>query len=343
MARLDRRRLESLIGRFARVRLLVIGDVLLDEYLFGEVDRVSAEAPVPVVHVGREASTLGGAGNVVRNVVALGGGCSMASVVGADGPGRRIAELLEALEVDPGGLVEVEGRITGHKTRVVARSRQVVRFSQQVARIDRETTEHPPAGATRRLIRYIEDVLPEVDGVVLEDYGKGLFTKSLLTSVMRLCRETGVPVAVDPKTSLTLHKGIDLLKPNLPETEDLSGVMVRDRADLDRAAAKLRRRIGGGRLVVTRGPDGMSLFEGEGPGIDVHTAAREVFDVQGAGDTTIAALVLALRAGGSLLEAAVIANAAAGVAVGKSGTATASPAEVRRLLPAAIRAAQEAS
>jgi D-beta-D-heptose 7-phosphate kinase/D-beta-D-heptose 1-phosphate adenosyltransferase len=343
MARLDRRRLESLIGRFPGVHLLVIGDVLLDEYLFGEVDRVSAEAPVPVVHVGHEASTLGGAGNVVRNVVALGASCSMASVIGADASGRRIAALMRGLGVDADGLVEVEGRTTGHKTRVVARSRQVVRFSQQVVRIDRETTEHPPPGATRRLIRYIEDVLPEVDGVVLEDYGKGLFTKGLLTSVMRRCREADVPVAVDPKTSLTLHKGIDLLKPNLPETEDLSGVTVRDRADLDRAAAKLRRRIGGGRLVVTRGPDGMSLFEGDGPGIDVHTVAREVFDVQGAGDTTIAALVLALRAGGSLLEAAVIANAAAGVAVGKSGTATASPAEVRRLLPAAIRAAQEAS
>jgi D-beta-D-heptose 7-phosphate kinase/D-beta-D-heptose 1-phosphate adenosyltransferase len=340
MARLDRRRLESLIGRFKSVRLLVMGDVLLDEYLFGEVDRVSAEAPVPVVHVRREASTLGGAGNVVRNVVALGGNCTLAAVIGDDASGRRIGELLEALGVDPGGLVEVEGRPTGHKTRVVARSRQVVRFSQQVARIDRETTDAIPAAATRRLVRFIEDVLSDVDGVVLEDYGKGLLTRGLLSAAMRRFREAGVPVAVDPKTSLTLHKGIDLLKPNLPEAEDLSGVTVRNRADLDRAASKLRRRIGGGRLVVTRGPEGMSLFEGEGPGIDVHTAAQEVFDVQGAGDTTIAALVLALRAGANLLEAAVIANAAAGVVVGKSGTATATPAEVRRLLPAAIRAAR---
>jgi D-beta-D-heptose 7-phosphate kinase/D-beta-D-heptose 1-phosphate adenosyltransferase len=340
MTRLDRRRLESLIGRFKGVRLLVIGDVMLDEYLFGEVDRVSAEAPVPVVHVRREASTLGGAGNVVRNVVALGGSCVLASVIGADASGRRIGALLEPLGVDPSGLVEVEGRPTGHKTRVVARSSHVVRFSQQVVRIDRETTDAIPATATRRLIRFVERVLPDVDGVVIEDYGKGLLTKGLLTAAMRLFRQAGVPVAVDPKTPLTLQKGIDLLKPNLPETEALSGVTVNNRADLDRAASKLLRRMGGGQLVVTRGPEGMSLFEGEGPGIDVHTAAQEVFDVQGAGDTTIAALVLALRAGANLLEAAVIANAAAGVAVGKSGTVAVSPAELRRLLPAAIRAAR---
>lgn len=340
MARLDRRRLQSLIERFSRVRLLVMGDVFLDEYLFGEVERVSPEAPVPVVHVGREASALGGAGNVVRNIVALGGSCVVGSVIGSDGAGRSVVDLLEGLGVDPSGLVEVSGRPTGHKIRVVARSRQVVRFSQQVVRIDRETTEAPPAAAVRRLVGFIEEVLPDVDGVLLEDYGKGLLTRGLLTAAMRRFREAEVPVAVDPKTSHTLHKGIDLLKPNLPEAEDLAGIKIRDRADLDRAAARLRRRIGGGRLVVTRGPEGMSLFEGKEPGMDVHTAAREVFDVQGAGDTTFAALALALHAGGSLLEAAVIANAAAGVVVGKSGTATASPAEVRRLLPAAIEAAR---
>lgn len=340
MPRLDRRRLDALIERFSRVHLLVIGDVFLDEYLFGEVERVSPEAPVPVVHVSREARALGGAGNVARNVLALGGSCSLASVIGADDAGQRVVALIEELGVDPRGLVVVRDRPTGHKTRIVARSRQVVRFSQQVVRIDRETTEALATPAIRALLRFIDSVLGDVDGVLLEDYGKGLLTQGLLTGAMRRFREAALPVAVDPKTSHTLHKGIDLLKPNLPEAEALSGISVRERADLERAAAKLRRRIGGGALVVTRGPDGMSLFEGEGPGVDVHTAAREVFDVQGAGDTTFAALALALRAGGSLLEAAVIANAAAGVVVGKSGTATASPAEVRRLLPAAIEAAR---
>jgi D-beta-D-heptose 7-phosphate kinase/D-beta-D-heptose 1-phosphate adenosyltransferase len=340
MARLERRRLEALIARFPRVRILVFGDLFLDEYLFGEVERVSPEAPVPVVHVGAESTSLGGAGNVVRNIVALGGECSLCSVIGRDAAGRRVVDLLKDLGVDPGGLEEIEGRPTARKTRVIARSQQVVRFAQQVVRIDRETAEPISPLHARRLMRALEAVLPGSDGIVLQDHGKGVLTRGVLTSAMRRFRERRLPVAADPKTPLTLQRGVDLLKPNLPETEALSGLSIRDRRDLERAAARLRRRIGGGRLVVTRGPEGMTLFEGDGPGVDVSTAAREVFDVQGAGDTTIAALVLALRAGGSLLEAAVVANAAAGVVVGKSGTATASPDEVRSFLPAAIEAAR---
>jgi D-beta-D-heptose 7-phosphate kinase/D-beta-D-heptose 1-phosphate adenosyltransferase len=340
MARLERRRLEALLERFPRVRLLVLGDLFLDEYLLGEVDRVSPEAPVPVVHLSGEAVALGGAGNVVRNVVALGGECAFCSAVGEDAAGRRVLDLVKELGLDPSGIQVVPGRPTTHKIRVVARSRQVVSFAQQVVRIDRETTEPLPAAAARRLVEATLRAVPRVAGVVIEDYAKGLLTRRVLDAVMRGFREAGLPVAVDPKTPHTLLRGVDLLKPNLPETETLSGIEIRDRTDLERAAARLRRRIGGGRLVVTRGPEGMTLFEGSGPGRDVRTAAREVFDVQGAGDTTVAALVLALRAGGTLLEAAVIANAAAGVVVGKSGTATASREEVRELLPAAIEAAR---
>jgi D-beta-D-heptose 7-phosphate kinase/D-beta-D-heptose 1-phosphate adenosyltransferase len=216
----------------------------------------------------------------------------------------------------------------------------VVRFAQQVVRIDRETTAPISADASRRLLRAVEAALPRCSGVILEDYDKGLLSPALLRSAMRVFRTAKAFVAVDPKRQLAPYRGAALLKPNLPETEVLSGVEVRSRADLERAVARMRRKIGGGQVVVTRGPDGMTLFDGAGPGTDVHTAAREVFDVQGAGDTTIAALVLALRAGATLLEAAVIANAAAGVVVGKAGTATASPDELRELLPAAIGAAR---
>jgi D-beta-D-heptose 7-phosphate kinase/D-beta-D-heptose 1-phosphate adenosyltransferase len=156
---------------------------------------------------------------------------------------------------------------------------------------------------------------------------------------MKRFRDAGLPVAVDPKTDLAPYKGASLLKPNLRETELLSGVEIRRRDDLPRAVARLRRRIGGGAVVVTRGSDGMSIFEADGVGVDVATAAREVFDVQGAGDTAIAALVLALRAGGSLFEAAIVANAASGIVVGKVGTATASADEVKSALPAALSAA----
>lgn len=334
--RLALARLEELVDAFRRVRLLVVGDVVLDEYLWGDVERVSPEAPVPVVHVQRESTVLGGAGNVVRNVVALGGACHFCSVVGDDGAGRRVLGFLEKLGVDPAGVVTLKDRPTTRKTRVIARSQQVVRF-------DRETAEEITPPDARRLLRSIEAFMPTADGVILEDYGKGVLSSRVLAAAMRRFRERGVPVAVDPKASLRACRGAALLKPNLREAEELSGVRIRTEADLARAAARLRRGIGGGALVVTRGAQGMTLFEGDGPGIDVRTAAREVFDVQGAGDTTIAALALALRAGGSLLEAAVIANAAAGVVVGKVGTATASPEEIRALLPAAIEAAGEAA
>ena len=328
----DPGRLVALLERFRRVRLLVVGDVVLDEYLWGSVERVSPEAPVPVVNVREESVLLGGAANVARNVVALGGAVALCSVVGEDAAGRQIAEMVKELGVDPAGLVVAPGRPTTRKTRVIARSQQVVRF-------DRETQEPLAAGPTRRLLATLEAALPAADGAILEDYGKGMLTQRTAIAAMRRLRAAGLPVAVDPKASLAPFRGAALLKPNLREAELLSGVAIRGAADLERAAGRLRRKVGGGALVVTAGADGMTIFEGDGPGIRVATPRREVFDVQGAGDTTIAALVLALRAGASLFEAAVIANAAAGVVVGKVGTATASADEVRESLPASLEAA----
>ncbi len=309
---------------------------MLDEYVWGDVERVSPEAPVPVVHVREETVVLGGAANVVRNVVALGGQAAFCSLVGDDAAGRRAADLIAQLGVDPGGLLVVPARPTTRKTRVIARSQQVVRF-------DRETLEPPPGAVGRRLLAAIDRQLAACDGVVLEDYGKGVLSKSVVARAMRRFRSAGVPVVVDPKTNVSAFRGAALLKPNLREAETLSGVTIRTRADLAKAVARLRRRIGGGAVVVTRGGEGMTVFDSEAEGIDVHTVAREVFDVQGAGDTSIAALALALRAGATLLEAAVLANAAAGVVIGKVGTATASADEVRELLPAALGAARGAA
>jgi D-beta-D-heptose 7-phosphate kinase/D-beta-D-heptose 1-phosphate adenosyltransferase len=336
MRPLELARLESLLDRFTEQRLLVVGDLVLDEYVWGEVERVSPEAPVPVVHVRDETVVLGGAANVVRNVVALGGRAAFCSLVGDDAAGRRAAELIERLGVDPKGLLVVPARPTTRKTRVIARSQQVVRF-------DRETLEPPPAAVGRRLLAAIDRELSHADGVVLEDYGKGVLSKSVVARAMRRFRSAGVPVVVDPKTSVAAYRGAALLKPNLREAETLSGVTIRTRADLERAVGRLRRRIGGGAVVVTRGGDGMTVFEADGAGVDVRTVPREVFDVQGAGDTSIAALALGLRAGATLLEAAVLANAAAGVVIGKVGTATASADEVRELLPAALGAARGAA
>jgi D-beta-D-heptose 7-phosphate kinase/D-beta-D-heptose 1-phosphate adenosyltransferase len=329
-------RLEALLQAFRKVRLLVVGDLVLDEYVWGEVERVSPEAPVPVVHVREETVVLGGAANVARNVVALGGNAAFCSVIGDDAAGRRAADLVKNLGVDPSGLQLASGRPTTRKTRVIARSQQVVRF-------DRETLEPPAAAVSRRLLAAIERELASCDGVVLEDYGKGVLSRSLVARAMRRFRAARAPVIVDPKTSVAPYRGAALLKPNLRETESLSGVEIRTRADLARAVARLRRRIGGGAVVVTRGAEGMTVFEDAGEGVDVRTVRREVFDVQGAGDTSIAALALALRAGATLFQAAVLANAAAGVVVGKIGTATASADEVRELLPSTLEAARAVS
>lgn len=336
MATLDRSRLEAIIAEFSRATLLVVGDVMLDEYLWGDVDRISPEAPVPVVHVTAESRLLGGAGNVVRNVVALGGRCRLCAVVGDDPVGRQVADLLKDLGVDPGGLVAVEGRPTTRKTRVVARSQQLVRF-------DREDEGEVERADALRLLHAIEEAVPFVEGAIFEDYAKGVLSDYVIRGAMDLLHAAELPVAVDPKHDLAPYRGATLVKPNLREAERISGVRVRSSADLARAVAALRVQIGDCDVVVTRGGEGMTIFAGEGAPVDVHTAAREVFDVQGAGDTTIAALALAQRAGASLLEAAVIANAAAGVVLGKVGTATASPDEVRALLPAAIAAARRSA
>jgi D-beta-D-heptose 7-phosphate kinase/D-beta-D-heptose 1-phosphate adenosyltransferase len=329
-------RLGELLEGFSRVRLLVVGDLVLDEYVRGDVERVSPEAPVPVVQVLDESLVLGGAGNVVRNVVALGGSVSFCSVVGDDSCGRQAADLLKNLGVDPSGLVVAEGRPTTRKTRVVARNQQIVRF-------DRETVEAPASAVGHELLERVEAALAACDGVVVEDYGKGVLDGEVGPAVMQRCAEGGVPVVVDPKSSLEPWRGASVVKPNLKEAEWLTGVRVRGADDLARVAERLRETLGGADVVITRGGEGMSIFEGGRAGVDVHTVARDVFDVQGAGDTTIAALALALRAGASLVEAAVLANAAAGVVVGKVGTATASPTEVRELLPVAIAAAGDAA
>jgi len=331
VARTDITRLERLVDDFRGVRLLVFGDLVLDEYIWGGVERISPEAPVPVVHVRDETTMLGGAANAARNVVALGGSVDCCSVIGDDAAGRRIVALLKDLGVDPEGLVRDPERPTTRKTRVIAQNQQIVRF-------DRERVDPLAPGLGRELLRRLDRLLTRTSGVIVEDYGKGLLSRRLARAAMKRFLAAGTPVAVDPKRDLAAYRGASLLKPNLRETEQLSGVEIRHRTDLSRAVARLRRRIGGGAVVVTRGSGGMSLFEEDGDGVDVPTAGREVFDVQGAGDTAIAALVLALRAGGSLWDAAVIANAASGIVVGKVGTATASAEEVKAALPAAVAA-----
>jgi rfaE bifunctional protein kinase chain/domain len=328
---LDDARVEELLAAFPAARLLVVGDAFLDEYLYGDALRVSPEAPVPVVHVQDETTVLGGAGNVVRNIVALGGSCDFCCVLGDDASGDRVVSLLADLGVDPAGSVRVPGRPTTHKTRVVARR-------QQVVRVDRETEAPLSSEHAAQLVGRVEEALPRAQTVVIEDYAKGLLTPSVGRAIMEAAAAADVPVNVDPKQDLAPFAGASLVKPNLAEAEAITGLLAGD--GLDAIGRELSQRIGGGDVAITQGGDGITIFEGGRPGVYVPTVRQEVFDVQGAGDTIIATLSLARQAGASLWEATVIAHAAASVVVGKAGTATADREELRAALPAVREAAR---
>jgi D-beta-D-heptose 7-phosphate kinase/D-beta-D-heptose 1-phosphate adenosyltransferase len=316
-------RARELVARFERLRLAVVGDVILDRYVWGSVERISPEAPVPVVRVTRESTMLGGAGNVARNVASLGGAVELVAVVGDDEPSREICQRLADWKIDPGGLVIDAERPTTVKTRVIARAQQVVRY-------DRESEDPLAPSSARRLLDALRARCPRVDGAILQDYGKGLFTDEVLAEAMRALAERDVPVFVDPKTShWELFAGAALVKPNLREAEQVTGIRVRGEADLERLGRSVLERTQAGAVAVTRGEAGMTLFDRDGSTRHVPTLPRLVSDVAGAGDTAIAALALARLAGASWLEAAVLANAAAAVVVAIPGTATAS---VRELL-----------
>lgn len=311
--------LDHLLDGFSDLRLLVVGDMMLDEYLWGGVTRISPEAPVPVVDVKVEHMTAGGAGNVARNVAAMGAGCFVSSVVGNDRAGRHLRDLLGDVE---GWLTTVD-RPTTHKIRVVARQ-------QQLVRVDSEITVEMHSEVLERVAQRAERELPHSDGLILSDYGKGLLTPTLARRLVASAKSADVPVFVDPKRELEPYSGARLIKPNAMEARNITG-----RRSLAEAACELRRYLISD-IVITEGASGMITLGDELR--EVSTAAREMVDVQGAGDTALAALALACCAGANLYEAALIANAAAGVVVSKAGTATTTTEEIREALPAVLRA-----
>ncbi len=319
-------RYESVFARFPERAVLVLGDLMVDEYIWGSVSRISPEAPVPVVEVKAETVRLGGAANVAANIRALGGRVHIVGLVGNDAQAERLANELEALGVKSDGVVVDRDRPTTIKTRVVAGSQHVVRF-------DRESDD--PAGAEMavRISDYVRRHLPAVDALCISDYAKGVVTAALLAEVLPAARAAGRIVGVDPKVPHFFHyRGVDVITPNLHEAVAAAGASLRKEADLRREAERLRRAVEARALLITRGEQGMSLFEGDGQVTDIPAHAQEVYDVTGAGDTVIATLTLALAAGATMREAAHIANYAAGVVVGKVGTATVSLADLRRAI-----------
>jgi D-beta-D-heptose 7-phosphate kinase/D-beta-D-heptose 1-phosphate adenosyltransferase len=315
-------RARALFKKMRGRRVIVLGDVMLDEFLWGSCARISPEAPVPVVEVTRQSYHLGGAGNVAANVAALGGTAVLAGVVGSDAAAERIRESLAACGVQAALVPSDSGRPTTVKTRIVAQN-------QQVVRADRERADDIPAAVEDDLVGRLRGALPSCGALVVSDYQKGVVTPRLMKAMVSLARRRGIPVLVDPKVRhFPLYRGVSLVTPNQLETEQATGIRIRGEDDLLAAGARILRKLRCAAALITRGEQGMSLFEEGGRPLHIPTSAREVFDVTGAGDTVIATVALGLCGGARLSEAAMMANYAAGVVVGKLGTATASPEEV---------------
>jgi D-beta-D-heptose 7-phosphate kinase/D-beta-D-heptose 1-phosphate adenosyltransferase len=325
---IGKRRLGELVGRFHRVRVLVVGDLMLDQFVWGSVRRISPEAPVPVVHVGKEDARPGGAGNVVANLAALGGRSAVSGIVGRDAAGARLVAALRACGADTSGVVQVRDADTIQKTRIIA-------HHQQVVRLDREVLPTDDGRAAARVRDHVLGMRGRFDVLVLSDYNKGVIGPALLEGLAAAHERERFTWVVDPKrANFDRYRRVSLVKPNREEAAAAAGVEIRDRASLRRAGERLLERWEAEAVLISRGEEGMALFKPGGVVEEFPTVAREVFDVTGAGDTVIATCALALGAGGSLEEATILANHAAGLVVGKVGTATVGADELRAALRA---------
>jgi D-beta-D-heptose 7-phosphate kinase/D-beta-D-heptose 1-phosphate adenosyltransferase len=318
--------LAALLENFARVHVMCIGDVMLDPFVYGTVERISPEAPIPVLRVNREVSMLGGAGNVVRNAAALGARATLVAPIGDDEPGAATARLIAGEKGLASGLVVVPGRQTTQKVRHIA-------GNQQMLRADRETASAISAADENRLCETVEARLEGINVVILSDYAKGTLTSHVIERVCAAARVRGIPVLADPKNvDFNRYKGASILTPNARELAAATGMPVGDDASAEAAATAALAKSGLDAILVTRSERGMTLARKGAKPVHFATLAREVYDVSGAGDTVIATFAIALGAGASLEQAAMLANTAAGVVVGKSGTAVVRPDELSHAL-----------
>jgi D-beta-D-heptose 7-phosphate kinase/D-beta-D-heptose 1-phosphate adenosyltransferase len=314
------------IDKFSSCRILVVGDVIMDEFLWGRVERISPEAPVPVVQVEEESLVLGGAGNVVNNIISLGGQALLCGVIGKDAMGRKLIHRLQEMNSPTHGLVVEDGRPTTIKTRIVA-------HSQQVVRVDREESEPVTEASIERIITTVKEEIGSIDAIVVSDYGKGVVAQGLMETIRLLTRDRQITLTVDPKVqNVALYKGVTLITPNNQEAELMSGIVINDEESLKRAGTRLLDELGCLMVLLTQGDRGMTLFEGNGRITQIPTVARKVFDVSGAGDTVTGTFTLALAAGLAPRQAAELANLAAGIVVGEIGTATVSASRLKEVL-----------
>lgn len=314
------------IEKFSKTRVIVIGDLMIDEYLWGTVDRISPEAPVPIVSVERESYTLGGAGNVINNLVALGATVFPIGTAGTGKAGGMIFEQLEALGVETHGIIKEADRPTTRKTRVIA-------SNQQVLRIDKETRKEISNDTLKKVSGLLKEKMPDLDLIIISDYDKGLVTRSLVKQTVDLARKHKILVIADPKgLDYSKYRHVNLLTPNRKEAAQSAGMQINSHDDLVKAGRLIIKKAGLERLLITCGKDGMVLFDSSGDPFEIASKAQQVFDVSGAGDTVIAILGLGLASGASFRESAMVANVAAGIVVAKLGTATASKEELKNAL-----------
>jgi rfaE bifunctional protein kinase chain/domain len=317
---LTRDRVLQLIQRMKSSRVVVVGDIMLDRYLVGDTERLSPEAPVPVVTLRERHAALGGAANVAANVAAMGAHCILVGAVGDDADGAAIRQELAVARLEDRFVLTIAGRPTTSKTRVIARGQQIVRIDDEVDSL----LEGPDLG---RLVETAREALADADALLLEDYNKGALSPELIVAVMEIAKRRGLPIVVDPKyRQFFEYGGATVFKPNRRELESALGAAV----DLKNGNAlpEVLARLRVDNLLVTLGSEGMVLVTKDGSLTQIPSMAREIYDVSGAGDTVTAWLGTALAAGASLREAAQLANYAAGVEVGKPGVATVSPEEV---------------
>ena len=325
---LTKKRALEIIGNFSRAGVLVIGDVMVDHFIWGKVSRISPEAPVPVVDVQKDSILLGGCANVLNNIYAMGGHVYVAGVIGADIMGKGLIAELQQRKIETGGIVVEKGRPTTLKTRIVAHGQQMVRF-------DQESRKPIPPASVRKILDYVKSLRKKIGAIVISDYSKGVISRELIQEVGKIVQDSNIYICLDPKQSdFSIYEGAYVITPNHHEAQRAAGMEITDENDLRSVGDKILNKYNFQALLITRGEEGMSLFEKD-HGI-AHTyfsaRAKEIYDVTGAGDTVIGVLALSLAAQASLKEATCLANQAASIVVGKVGTATVSQEELMRVL-----------
>ncbi|MCX7956880.1 MAG: D-glycero-beta-D-manno-heptose-7-phosphate kinase [Endomicrobia bacterium] len=324
---INKNKLIKIIKNFNSKSILVVGDIMLDKYIWGEVERISPEAPVPVVDVKKETQSLGACGNVADNIVSVGAKAYVATIVGDDTYAEELRSIMLKKGIIIEGMFSDTSRPTTVKTRIVAQN-------QQVVRVDKESRLHINPSVFFQIKNYIEDIKSKIDAIIISDYGKGVITKSLLKFLINLAKKLDIPITVDPKIEHFLeYKGVTTLTPNLNEA--ILGIRLNKKPQTEEEIYLLGRKILNKlkpeALVITRGPDGMTLFEKEKI-YHIPTRAKEVYDVTGAGDTVISILTLCLASGADFVSSCEISNFAAGIVVGKVGTATVSIKELEETI-----------